>query len=123
MSPSPKSPQPQEFAEYVSHDDFQAGMAAGRVRVIINPKLARRFVSQRLLLLVFLLPLIGIGIALALSGQLWLGGGMVALGVIINRVLMHQAGKITLHLALREAKAYEAATQNGVMEVRHADAS
>jgi hypothetical protein len=119
MSSSPKSP---DFAEYVSHDSFQAGIAAGRMRVVINPKLARRFVSQRLLLVVFLLPLIGVGVVLALAGNLWLGGGMVALGVIANRVLMRQAGKITLHLALRDARAYEAATQGGVMEVRAVDA-
>ncbi|MDM0045190.1 hypothetical protein QTH91_11905 [Variovorax dokdonensis] len=118
MSPSPS---PQAFADYVSHEDFQAGMAAGRMRVIINPKLARRFVSQRLLLMVFLLPLIGVGVVLALAGKLWLGGGMVALGVIINRALMYQAGKIALHLALRDPNAYDAATQNGVMEVRPLD--
>ena len=109
-----------EYAEYVSHEEFRAGLPAGRFRLVVDPKLARRYVAQRLLLLVIVMPVIGVGIALALTGQAWLGAGLVALGVIINRGVMWQAPIILLQMALRDPKVYEHLTQNGVMEVRRA---
>lgn len=107
-----------EFAEYVPFEEFRAGLPAGRLRVIVDPKLARRFVAQRLLLIVLLMPLIGLGIALALLGARWTGGLMVAAGVVFHRLLMWQAPQILLHMATRDAKVYEHATQHGLMEVR-----
>jgi hypothetical protein len=107
-----------DFAEYVAYEEFRAGLAAGRMRVVVNPKLARRYVSQRLLLIVVLTPLIGVGIALALTGARWPGALLVALGVVLHRVVAWQAPKILLQLALRDRQVYEHVTQNGVMEVR-----
>ncbi|WP_222623139.1 hypothetical protein [Ramlibacter cellulosilyticus] len=108
------------YAEYVAHEEFRSGLPAGRFRVVVDPKLARRYVAQRLLLLVIVMPVIGVGIALALTGSTWAGAVLVALGVLLNRVVMWQAPRILLHLALRDAKVYEHVTQNGVMEVRRA---
>ena len=107
-----------EFAEYVAHEEFRAGLAAGRLRVIVNPRLARRYVSQRLLLMVVLMPLIGVGIALALTGSRWAGAALVAAGVILHRVVAWQAPNILVQLALRDPLVYDHVTQNGVMEVR-----
>ena len=107
-----------QFADYVSHEEFRAGLPAGRFRLVVDPKLARRYVSQRLLLMVLLLPLIGVGIALALTGRTWLGASLVAAGVLLNRVLMWQAPKILLQMALHDPKVYAHVTQNGLMEVR-----
>ena len=106
------------YAEYVSHEEFRAGLPAGRFRVVVDPKLARRYVSQRLMLIVVLMPLIGIGIALALIGRTWLGAFLVFLGVALNRVLMWQAPKILLQMATRDGRVYDYVTQNGLMEVR-----
>jgi hypothetical protein len=110
-----------EFAEYVAYEDFRSGLPAGRFRVIVDPKLARRYVSQRLMLIVFVLPLIGVGLALALTGRTWLGAFLVAAGVLLNRVVMWQAGRIVLYLAAHDAKSYEQITQHGIMEVRRLD--
>jgi hypothetical protein len=107
-----------EFAEFVPHEEFRAGLPAGRFRVVVNPKLARRYVSQRLFLVVLLIPVIGGGIALALTGRVWLGGLLVLLGVAMNRLTMWQAPALLLQMATRDASVYEYATQNGVMEVR-----
>jgi hypothetical protein len=109
-----------EYAEYVDFEEFRAGLPQGRFRVIVNPKLARRYVSQRLLLIVVLIPVIGIGLALALLGATWTGAALVFGGVAFNRILMWQAPKILLHMAARDAKHYEYATQNGLLEVRRA---
>jgi hypothetical protein len=109
-----------EFADHVSFEEFRAGMPAGRFRLVVNPKLARRWVAQRLLLMVLVLPVIGVGIALVLMRQTWPGALLVLAGVLLNRAVMWQAPKILLHFALQDAKAYEAVTQSGVMEVRRA---
>lgn len=107
-----------EFAEHVPFEDFRSGLPAGRFRVIVNPKLARRYVAQRLLLLVVIMPLIGIGLALALLGATWGGALLVFAGVALNRVIMWQAPKILLQLASRDPTVYDHVTQHGVMEVR-----
>lgn len=112
-----------EFAEYIAHEEFRAGLPAGRMRVVIDPKLARRFVAQRLMLIVVVMPVIGIGLALVLTGRTWPGALMVAAGVLLNRVVMWQAPTILLHMALRDPAVYEFVTHNGLMEVRRAEAA
>lgn len=107
------------FAEYVAFEEFRAG-PSGRFRVVVDPKLARRYIAQRLLLMVLLIPFLGLGIALALLGARWTGGLMVAAGVIFHRLVMWQAPHILLHMAARDARVYEHATQHGLMEVRRA---
>ena len=109
-----------DFAEYVGFEEFRAGLPAGRFRVVVDPKLARRYVAQRLLLVVVVMPLIGIGLALALLGARWTGALMVAAGVVFHRLVMWQAPHILLHMAARDARVYEHATQNGLLEVRRA---
>jgi len=109
-----------DFADYVAHEEFRAGLPAGRFRVVVDPKLARRYVSQRLLLLVVVMPVIGLGIALALLGAVWAGAAVVAAGIALNRVVMWQAPRILLHLALRDPKVYAFATEHALMEVRRA---
>ena len=112
-----------EFAEYIAHEEFRAGLPAGRLRVVVDPKLARRYVAQRLMLIVVVMPVIGVGLALALTGRTWPGALMVAAGVLLNRVVMWQAPKILLHMALRDPAVYEFVTHNGLMEVRRAAAA
>lgn len=112
------APTDAEFAEYVPHEEFRAGLPAGRFRVVVNPKLARRYVAQRLLLLVVVMPVIGVGIALALMGRTWIGAGLVALGVALNRLTMWQAPALLVQMATRDPSVYAFVTQNGIMEVR-----
>jgi hypothetical protein len=108
------------FAEYVAFEEFRAGLPAGHFRLVVDPKLARRFVSQRLMLLVVLMPLIGLGIALALLGARWTGALLVFGGIALHRLVMWQAPQVVVHMAARNPKVYEQVTQQGVMEVRRA---
>jgi hypothetical protein len=105
-------------AEYVAYEEFRDGLPAGRFRVIVDPKQARRYVARRLLLLVVVMPVIGVGLALALMGRPWPGALLVAAGVLLNRVVMWQAPRILLHMATRDPAVYEFVTGNGLMEVR-----
>src|SRR5690606_39345197 len=103
----------EDTVEYVSHEEFRAGLPAGRFRVVVDPKLARRFVAQRLMLMVVLMPVIGVGIALVLTGQTWPGALLVFAGVGLHRLVRWQAPKILLQMALRDPAVYDHATADG----------
>lgn len=109
-----------EYVEPIPHAEFRSGLPAGRFRLVVNPKLARRYVARRLLLLVVLMPVIGVGLALALTGRTWPGALLVFAGVALNRLVMWQAPRLLVQMALRDAAVYAYATQEGLMEVRRA---
>ncbi len=117
-SGTPGTGQPDEDFIAFTHQEFRTGLPAGRFRVVVNPQKARRYLKHRLLLTFILLPLIGIGAALAITGSTWLGLAMVALGVVGHRLISRQAGKILLHLALSDPKVYRDAIDYEIMEVR-----
>lgn len=108
----------EDFAEYIPHAEFRAGLPMGRFRLVVDPKLARRFVAQRLMLMVVLMPVIGVGIALVLIGKTGLGALLVFGGVALHRIVRWQAPKILVQMATQNPAVYEAVTQQGVMEVR-----
>ena len=118
MSPSDQVP-PQQEALNIPHDEFSAGLPAGRLRVIVNPLLAQKYVRHRLFIVGISLPLLGIGAALAISGYLWAGLPLVAAGFLLPRVIKSQAPKILLYLAQHDAKTYFEAMKFGILEVRH----
>ena len=103
---------------YVSHQEFRAGLPAGRFRLIVNPERAQKYIKHRLFVVGISLPLIGIGTALGLSGYPWVGLPMVIIGALLHRVVKAHAAKILLHLALHDAKTYNEATDYEILEVR-----
>jgi hypothetical protein len=108
------------FVPYIAHDEFRIGLPHGHFRIVVNPALARPYVVQRTRIKVFAVTVIGIGAVLALSGQPVPGGMLVVLGIVANRLVRHQAGRIVLHLAAKDPAVYAEVTSNGVMEVRRA---
>lgn len=119
-APSPSTEADDGFVPYVAHDEFRTGLPHGRFRLVVNPALARPYVVQRTRVNVLAITAIGIGAVLALSGQAAPGVVLVALGIAANRLVKHQAGRIVLHLALKDPAVYAEVTTNGVMEVRRA---
>ena len=109
-----------DTAEYVPFEEFRQGLPQGRFRVIVNPALAAAFVSHRTYAMPLAIALIGPGIALALAGYPWIGGPLVAAGILLRWSVKTQAPRILLHLATRLPSVYEQATEHGVMEVRRA---
>ncbi|MFN4003807.1 MAG: hypothetical protein ACK4MJ_03435 [Hylemonella sp.] len=103
---------------FVPYDEFRVGLPAGRYRIIMNPERARQYVKHRLLLTALILPLIGTGIGMAYFGYPWIGLGLVLGGVAAHRLVAHQAPKILLHMALRDAQIYREAIDFEIMEVR-----
>ena len=107
-----------DHVPYVAFEEFRDGLPRGRFRVVVNPELARQFVSHRVHATQLAIAVIGPGIALALVGRPVLGGLLVAAGILFKRVIRWQASRILLHLASRQPSTYDAATEHAVMEVR-----
>ncbi len=105
---------------WIAHDEFRAGLAAGRMRVVVDPVQAQPWVARRTRIDFVALAFIGSGAALALTGTPWGGAALVALGIVARRLVRRHAPRIALHLALNDAGTYAEVTANGVMEVRRA---
>jgi len=102
----------------VSHEEFRAGLPVGRFRVIVNPTLAPKYVQHRLWIKILLLPVLGIGVALGISGYLWAGLALVLIGVLVPRLIRKRAPDLLLHLALRDREIYREAIEYEILEVR-----
>lgn len=107
-----------DTAEYIAFEEFRNGLPFGRFHVVVNPELARRFVSQRVNATAVAIAILGCGIASALAGHVIVGAVLVAIGVLFRRAIKWQAAKILLQLTSRLPSAYFDATASGVMEVR-----
>ena len=105
---------------YVPYQEFRAGLPAGRFRLIVNPERAQKYVKQRLFVAGVSLPILGIGVALSLSGYPWIGLPLVLIGALLHRVIKAHAAKILLHLALHDYKTYHEALEYEILEVRYA---
>ena len=108
------------FVPFVAHAEFRDGLPRGDFRIVVNPALARPYVVQRTHINLLTASVIGVGAVLALNAQAVPGLLLVALGIGANRLVRHQAGRIVLHLALKDAAVYAEVTTSGVMEVRRA---
>ena len=102
----------------VSHQEFRAGVPAGRFHLIVDPERAQKYVKHRLFVVGISLPLLGIGTALSWSGYPWVGLPMIVVGALLHRVIKAHAAKILLHLALHDARTYHEAMEYGILEVR-----
>ncbi len=116
--PLPDTDTDTDTVPFIAHDEFRSSLAHGRLRIVVNPVLARRFVVQRTRVDLLALMLIGAGALLALSGWSWTGLALVVVGVVANRLVRRQAARILLHLAANDAAVYAEAATQGVLEVR-----
>ena len=101
----------------MTHGEFTAAYARGEIKVEVDPQVAARFVSARLLLPFVMMPVLGIGIALALVGWFFTGLGVIALGIIAPRLIKRSAPHFILTQALQDPALYEEATKSGLIRV------
>lgn len=107
----------------LSHGEFVAGYRAGRLRVAIDRRGAADFVSARLLLPFVMLPLLGIAVALALTGAL-LAGAAIFLGALLLRHLVRASSQgFVLARALDSEAFYREALAAGVLRVEDAESA
>lgn len=101
----------------MTHAEFVTAYAAGRVKVAVDPAAASKYLSARLLLPLFMMPVLGAGVALALVGWIWTGLAVIALGFIVPRLIKRSAPHFVLTQALQDEKIYSEVTQAGILQI------
>jgi len=101
----------------MTHAEFVGAYGAGKIKVEIDPKSAARYISARLLLPLVMMPVLGIGIALALIGWIWTGITVLALGIIAPRLIKRSAPHFVLTQALEDERIYREVTQSEILRI------
>lgn len=101
----------------MSHEEFVAAFTAGRVWVQVDRAAAARLVSARMLLPIFLLPVLGVAIAVALIGYLWWGVAIFVLALAFRWFVRRSAQGFVVQQALQDAAFYRQALEAGVIKV------
>lgn len=101
----------------MEHSEFINAYSTGKLKVEIDPKVAARYVSARLLLPLVMMPVVGTGIALALTGWIWTGITVMAIGIIVPRLIKRSAPHFILTQALHDEKIYREVTQADILRV------
>jgi hypothetical protein len=101
----------------MTHAEFVAAYKRGEIKVEIEPKGAAQFVSARLLLPFVALPVLGMGVALALVGWIYTGLAIIAVGFTVPRLIKRSAPHFILAQALQDAAVYEEAARSGLLRV------
>jgi len=99
----------------MTHGEFVAAYTSGRIRVEIEPKAAAKYLSARLLLPLFAMPVLGVGVALALIGWIFTGLLIIAAGIIGPLLIKRSAPHFILTQSLQDAAIYEEVTRGGLM--------
>jgi hypothetical protein len=100
----------------MTHVEFVAAYREGRLTVQIDRDKAARFVSQRMLLPFFLLPVLGLAVALALTGYVWAGIGLFAAAIGFRFVVRASGRGFVLSRALQDPRFYEQALAAGLIQ-------
>ncbi len=100
------------------HDEFVAAYRDGTITVNFDPRGAARFLSARLLLPLFMLPVLGIGVGVALTGSIWIGLTVIALGILAPRLIKRGAPHFLLQQVLTDEKLYQELLRAEVMQIK-----
>lgn len=90
----------------LSHAAFIESVQRGAVQVHLPAKPAAEFLSRRLLLPFFVMPVLGAGVGLALIGWIFTGLLVFGVGFAIPRLIKRRAPVILLNQALTDEDVY-----------------
>ena len=99
----------------MTHAEFVAAYQRGEVRVEFEPKGAARFLSARLLLPLVMMPVLGIGVAVALVGWFFTGLAIIAFGIVAPLLIKRSAPHFLFQQALHDPALYEELTRADVL--------
>jgi hypothetical protein len=85
--------------------------------VEFDAKAAARFLSARLLLPFVAMPVLGIGVALALIGWIYAGLAVIAVGFVVPRLIKRAAPSFLLQQAIEDPATYDALMRANVMRL------
>ena len=98
----------------MTHAQFVAAHRQGRVHV--ERAAAARFMSQRMLLPFFLLPVLGLAVALALTGYLYTGVILFIACIAFRFLVRASGGGFVLARSLEDPAFYEKARAAGLIQ-------
>jgi len=101
----------------MTHEEFVRAYRDGRIRVDIDPSAAARYLSARLLLPLVMLPVLGAGVALVLTGSIWSGLAVIALGIVAPRLIKRSAPHFILTQAIAEESVYREVIEASILRV------
>jgi hypothetical protein len=101
----------------MSHAEFTEAYRSGAIRVNVDRSAAARYMSARLLLPLVMLPVLGIGVALALTGRIWTGLALIALATVAPILIKLTAPHFVITQALQDARFYDDAAAAGLFEI------
>jgi hypothetical protein len=104
----------------MTHEEFVDAYRAGRLRVRIDRAAAARFVSGRAMLPLVMLPILGLGVALALVGYLIAGIAVFLVALAIRFLVKRSSDGFLLWRALRDAEFYQQVRAAGVLGIDEA---
>jgi hypothetical protein len=101
----------------VTHEEFVAAYQAGRIRVRVDRDAAARFVAGRAMLPLVLLPVLGLGVALALVGYVIAGVAVFVAALVLRYFVRRSSDGFLLWRALRDAEFYRQVVAAAVLRV------
>ena len=101
----------------MTHEEFVAAYARGAIEVRVDREGAARLLSGRMLLPFFLLPVLGLGVGLALAGWLALGIIVFLAGLVFRYAVRASSQGLVLSRALQDAAFYDQVRSAGVLVV------
>ena len=104
----------------MTHAEFVEAYRSSAIRVHVDRSAAARFMSARLLLPLVMLPVLGAGVAMALTGWVWTGLAIIAVGTIAPIFIKRSAPNFVITHALEDAKFYDDVTASGLLQVESA---
>lgn len=101
----------------MTHQEFVAAYQAGRIRVQVDREAAARFVAGRAMLPLVLLPILGLGVALALVGYVIAGVAVFVAALVVRYVVRRSSDGFLLWRALRDVEFYRQVVAAEVLRV------
>jgi hypothetical protein len=101
----------------MTHAEFVEGYRAGSIRVRVDRAAAARYLSVRLLLPLVMLPVLGIGVGLALMGWIWTGLAVIAGGTLAPMLIKRTAPHFVITQALQDRAFYDDVAANGLLQI------
>ena len=99
----------------MTHEEFIAAYRAGKLSVHVDPKAAAQLVTRQMMLPLFLLPIMGLGVALALTGYLVIGVVAFIAALAFRYAVRKSSRGYVLTRSLEDAVFFEYVTTAGIL--------
>lgn len=101
----------------MTHPEFVAAYREGRIQVKVEPESAAKLVSRRMMLPLFLLPFLGLAVALAIVGH-WVIGALVFAAALAFRAAVRASARgFVLSRSLADARFYDEMVRQGILNL------